>query len=282
MVVTLTNEVGIPITKDELERIQVLESEFPDHCVDSRLLFDVNRYSPDPIKARKQFKKRLNMFECYKGILGVQGQPRTGKSGWVAAFAFLGKLWFDLKVVTLGFRYTSKFGKFYYIDQDGFMDEIGKTSLLAAAEGDDALDWKHKDIESLLQGSILVIEEAHKVLAKDNRNRFSMYVKDMLVEWGHYSILVILITPDLDRLDQRNVGKYITHEATVSRNYAFTQTSDVRLFHRVTGQWKDTIEFYRPNWHDLWKHNAPIMIRSNVSAKKVKEIHEKVKGSRDI
>lgn len=267
-----TQQVGIPITKQELEKIEVLEQEFSDYCVDSRLLLDPKRYSSDPLKARKQFLKRLNMFDCYKGIIGVQGEPRVGKSGWIAAYAWQAKEWFDIPIITMGFRYTTAFGEHTYINHEDFLEELGKTSELAAKEGDAALDWNDSNIKSIFRGALIIIEEAHKFLDKTHRTRASMYIKDLLAEWGHYSIGVVLITHDLTLLDPKRVGKFITHQATVSRNYYFSQTSDIRLFNMATAEWKDTIEFYRPPWYKLWATKAPIMARSNVSAKDVRRI----------
>jgi hypothetical protein len=273
----VTTGLSIPITERELERIQILESEFTDYCVDSTLLFDPSRYSPDPRKAREQFLKRYNMFDCYRGVLAVAGEPRVGKSGWVSAFAWQGREWFDLRIITMGFHYTEKFGPHTYINHEGFLTELEKTSLLASRTGDQALNWDSSDTESLFKNSIIIIEEAHKFLAHDQRTRASIYIKDLIAEWGHYDTLVVLITHNIDLLDPKRVGKFITHQATVSRNYNLSQTSDVRIFHRATGEWKPTIEFYRPNWHDLWATKAPIMIRTNISSEEIKRRQKNLK-----
>ena len=268
-----TQELGIPVTKGDMERLDVLTSRYRDHCPDDRsLLLDPSRYSPDQQVARKQFKQRLSMFDCFKGVIGVQGKVGVGKSGWTTVHTLYGREWFDLPVIAYGFNLPEAFGPHLRIFHDEFMDELEATTQITEKRGEKSLQWTDggKTL-SKFYGAQVVVEEAHKLLSKGHNTRISLFFKDFIAEWRHYRAGIFLVTHDLDMLDPKKVGKFITHWVDVSVNETEEDTSDIKIYNATSGEWKPIIELHRKTYYHLWDTNAPIAIRSNITPKNMRQ-----------
>ncbi len=258
---------------EELVKIQTLWTQFYDFCVPPPVLLDPRRYDSNLQVARYQLDERIMVFDCFRGVMGVFGKVRVGKSGFVAVHSYHGREWFDIPVVTYKFKYPPAFGDFKFINDDTFLDEVYKVSrLVEKGNGEWTLNWESEaardETMSVFQGAQIDVEEAHKLFPAGSFTRLGRYWYEMIKEWGHYQCFISLITQDPDDLN-RHVKKHLTHETWVSRNYTKEQTSDVKIRHMETGESKPVIHLYRPDYHDLWRHNAPIAVRSNVSRKEV-------------
>ena len=260
-------------TLADLEKIRTRWIEFMDFCVPPVLLLDPSRYDSNLDIARKQFEERLALFDCYKGVLGCFGKARVGKSGYVSVHSWKGKEYFDRPVIAYKFKLTPAFGNFTYLNDETLLDEIDAvTTVVEKANGEELLKWRNQEVMQekthLFVGSQIVIEEADKVFPRGSFTRLGRLLYHMIKEWGHYKCLFALITQDPEDLN-KHVVKRLTHEIWVSRSTTMSQTSDVRIRHIETGEKKPIIHLYRPRWHSLWMHDAPIAIETNVSRREL-------------
>ena len=273
-----------------LVKIHVLWREYMDWCAcHPKMLLDPKRYSENLEIARPELEQRIMVWDCYKGNTGVYGPLRSGKSGFVAVHAWHGKEWFGLPVVTYKFRYNdAAFGDYTYLNEANLIEELEKVSKVVEKNKKAYIEWttggnkeqtgqlKQEIMDKLnLKGTIIIIDEAHKVVAKDHRTLLSMFWKDISGEWGHYGSQIIYITPDLSKLDRDSILQYLTHEIGVSRNLAIPDTSNINIYHKETGEHKPIILFHRESYYPLWAHNAPIASRSLVTAKDIHDMKKR-------
>lgn len=262
------------IKLEELDIISTLWVQYMDFCVPPQLLLDPKRYNPDPAVARAEFERRLSMYDCYKGVMGDFGRPRSGKSGFAAVHSWHGKQWFDLPVVSYKFKFAHDYGKFFYIRDEELLEELSKVTKIVEGKTADAegmVKWESQDAKDQamfkFRNAQIIIEEAHKVFPRSGFTRLGRILYHSLIkEWGHYQSQTVLITHEPDDLN-KHILKHLTHEVWVSRNKTLDRTSDVRIRNTETGQMKPLIHLKRDIYYPLWTHNAPIALESNISKK---------------
>lgn len=275
-----------PSAEDNLSlvKVSVLWRDFMDWCAcPPKILLDTARYDSKLEVARMQLQERIMSYDLYKSPTVCYGLPRVGKSGWIAVHSYHGKNWFDLPVTAYKFRFNDEaFGEYNFLDERGLLEEAQKVSKIVEKRGQPYLEWtgktehekrevKTETAERLkICKSIVIFEEAHKIVAKDHRTLLSMFIKDIVQEWGHYRCQLIFITHNVGLLCRERILPYINIEMGVSRNYQETDTSDVHIIQKETRDAKPLIHLCRRDYYPLWTHNAPIASRSLWTAKDVR------------
>jgi hypothetical protein len=274
------------ISLDELAKISTLWTQFMDFCQPPSLLLDPNRYSADLKVARFQFEQRLAMYDCYKGVMGVFGKPRTGKSGFVAVHTDHGKSWFDMPVVTYKFKYPPAYGDSLYINDEKFLDAIyDQTKIVEKGNGEPVLTFTsekaREDFASIFYGKQIVIEEAHKVFPRGAFTRLGKKWYHIIKEFGHYGCLVILISHFKEIDINTHVLKHLTHEVWVSRDPTRDRHSLITIRHMETDERKPVIHLDRTKHYRLWTHNAPIAAETNISSKELARRDKNLKSGEE-
>lgn len=277
-------------TVGEYEYIYNLRSTVPHITVDPIYLLDPERYflperynTADLQQLRWQIEQRLTLYDCFQGVMLVVGEPGAGKSCWAGVHTMHGREWNDLNIVTYKTKYPDAHGETRYIDDEDFVEQLSKVTELVERKGKLCLEWKtaKEDFMGLFNYAMIVVEEGHKVFSPENRTRLNRFWKEFLAEWRHYHCMIIIVTQYPQKIDKGEVWPLITHHVRTSLNLLQKGITDVEIRVRPTSQYKPLIPLNRDSFSNIWVHDAPIAMSSNVSAKYVKQIHEERKAKRE-
>ena len=267
------------ITKEELEKVYVLWTQFMDYCVPPVKLIDPRRYSNDLKVARFQFEKRLALYDTFKGIQITLGRLREGKTGHSIVHAKHGRDWFDLPVVTFGFKLPEEFGEYTYVNAESFVQQLYKTTeIVEGRDGHESLVWTgdRGEVMSIFYNGQVIFDEAPKWVPRGSPTRLAKYIFQTTREWGHYGSVFNFITDSMGKLNKEHLVDMCTHTHHVQRNLSMDRTSDIFIVNRITGEAKPIIHLERTKYQHLWQHNSPVVVVTNVSRKFV-DTQEKIR-----
>ena len=271
------------ITIGEYERLSNLRHTFKYLTVDPALLLDPDKYDLTNLQtARYQLEERMTLYDCFQGLMIVSGLPQAGKSCFTAVHTYHGREWFNLRVITYKTPYLTAHGETEYLNDEEFITEVSKVTELIEKKEQEIFRWKtDKDKQEFLSRfdySQIVVEEAHKVLSRENRTRLSRYWMEFIKEVFHCHCLVILVTQFPDEL-RDEVLKGCNQRVGTSINVVKNGESDIDICVRDTKDRKPIIYLNRDAYKEIWHSDAPIAMSSNISKKFIDNLERTRKES---
>lgn len=204
-----------------------------------------------------------------QGIVAIVGQPGAGKTTWAVSMAHKLKKRYGIPV-TSDFQFRKAFGAYEFFKHGDLLAE--KERVNEIAEG--SAEWS-SDTDSMFYRHVVIIEEAYKGLDKRRpSDNFLMELTSILAQWRHFQSLFLLLTIELDWLDQKRVDPLVTHEVHCSFNLFRPDTSSYIVYNRNTHV-EARMNVYGPNYWPLFNSFNPITTRHRITKKEYKVIQER-------
>jgi hypothetical protein len=232
------------------------------------------------------------------GAMVIEGQPRTGKSMFLAHLAYIRRKFFGYPVVSNN-PLQPIFGEYELIDATWLAEELEKVNKLIDSEIENQKNkkkleqYKRKPSEVEATEMLSLWERSGVKLYKsttlwdeggqDTDKRRGMASKNIALghlctQFGHYKNLICIVVHDIDIMDTYRQQRFLTHEVKCGYWRDFPRpynkakgdfgTSVYQVYHRHSPTWRpedgpgpwnpQVITLEVRNWKDLFDTNAPV------------------------
>lgn len=205
-----------------------------------------------------------------RGIGLVTGPPRSGKTLWATLHAKKLRNLFGREVV-LDYDVHPEFGPYTKFDENVLLEELETVTKIAKdakLKKGVRTGWEHEAADKLkLYGKTIVFDEGYKYFHnRRTMNTLGILLVDMMRQYGHYDILMLIISPYEDELDAKGPQRYATFQVKCNWGLFVPDTGFYDIYNRQLMQSaQQTI--YGPNHYNLWDSFNPIAARGHVNIK---------------
>jgi len=233
----------------------------------------INGSRPATLKDFNGDKRKFYKYLCIKkgltkGVMLIKGLPRSGKTLFAIHHAKFLRDEFGLPV-TMDFKPEASFGPYSMFDETVLLEELANVTSIAkksakwnvSQEKTDELAYKLK-----LYGHTVVLDEGTRWL--DRRRSVSnvnLLINDIVKQWAHYDILLMVINHFQDELDPRFL-RYVEGQGTIvscSWGMKWPETGEYQIKNTAFGE-KLSMTIYGPNVYGDYNSFNPIAMRAKV------------------
>lgn len=239
--------------------------EITPELLNSRKLLSLKDFNGDK---RKYYKFLCLKKGLTKGTMLIKGLPRSGKTLYAVHHSKFLRDNFGIPV-TMDFKPEATFGPYTLFDEDVLLQELDNVTAISKKSakwvtGQDGLDDITKKLK--LYGHTVVLDEGTRWLdRRRSSSNINLLLNDIVKQWAHYDILLMVINHFEDELDHRFLRYVNGQGTTVSCSWGMTwpETGEYKIWNRAFGEKLD-MTIYGPNVYGDYNSFNPIAKRTKV------------------
>lgn len=203
-----------------------------------------------------------------KGVMLIKGLPRSGKTLFAVHHAKFLRDEFGIPV-TMDFKPESSFGPYTFFDETVLLQELDDVTAISKksakwAVDQDGIDNVAKKLK--LYGHTIVLDEGTRWFdRRRSTSNVNLLMNDIVKQWAHYDILMMVINHFKDELDPRFV-RYVDGQGTsVSCSWGmhWEETGEYNVKNEAFGE-RLNMTIYGPNVYGDYNSFNPIAKRAKV------------------
>ena len=212
-----------------------------------------------------KMRERLFFADFLEGNFLIEGRKGSGKSLFAVTLAYKLKELFGRPAI-MDFHPRPAFGKYKFLDQAMFIDEIEKISTVAkktkVKEVNEAVEFSLSKLGVDLSESTMILDEAYRYFdCRTPSDKLVRIYGYFIAQSRHYKNSIFILVPSRRMVDWR-----VRQQIDIVVKVAFDQRTQVVTgccFNYTTGENK-VLKIYGPNYYGLYDSWGAVATRAKI------------------